>query len=176
MRKKLARIVFMAAIAIVAVAAGLGVRQYLKGDQNQGLSELHQLVLPDLEGRPQPLAQWQGKILVINFWATWCEPCRDEVPVLVRTQEKRWADGVQIVGIGIDSPGKIREFARTYRINYPLAVAGLDAVDITRKLGNRAGGLPYTVVLDRSGRLVGSHLGGLSEQRLNEMLRPLLTS
>ena len=127
-------------LALLALAIGAGVRHRLSGEHEQGLAELRRLVLPDPEGKPQAFAQWQGKILVVNFWATWCDPCREEVPALVRIQQNQGSKGVQIVGIGIDSADKIREFAAKFSINYPLAVAGLNGVDISRKLGNTAGG------------------------------------
>jgi thiol-disulfide isomerase/thioredoxin len=163
-------------IAVLALVAGIGLRTFLVSDREQGLRELRQLVLPDADGHAQPLAQWHGKVVVVNFWATWCDPCREEVPALVRAQDKMSGKGVQIVGIGIDSPTKIRQFAAEYRVNYPLVVAGFDVIEIARKLGNRAGGLPYTVVLDREGRFAASHLGKLDEQRLDEILRPWLAS
>lgn len=175
MNKRL-RFTLIVSIAILAVAGGIAVRQLVHDDREQGLNELQHLALPDLNGQALSFSQWHGKIIVVNFWATWCDPCREEVPALVRIQQQRSAQGVQIVGVGIDSADKMRQFAATYRVNYPLVVAGLDAIEVSRKLGNRAGGLPFTVVLDRKGRFVASHLGGLTEQALNEILRPLLAS
>lgn len=163
------------ALALLALVLGAALR-YWSGDREQGVAELHRLVLPDPQGKPQPFSQWQGKVLVVNFWATWCDPCREEVPALVRIQQKEGGRGLQIVGIGIDSADKIREFAAKFHINYPLAVAGLSAVDTSRKLGNAAGGLPFTVILDRNGRLAATHLGGLTESQLDELLQPLLAS
>jgi len=84
------------------------------------------------------------------------------------------ANGLQIVGIAIDSAEKSRQAATEMTINYPVLVAGLEAIDLTRRLGNRAGGLPYTIVLDRQGGLVATHLGLLSEAQLEQILRPLL--
>jgi len=164
------------ALALITLVLGLVLRQTLVSDRQQGLDELHRFVLPDPEGKPQAFTQWQGKVLVVNFWATWCDPCREEVPALVRVQSRQASRGVQIVGIGVDSADKIRDFAAKFAINYPLAVAGLKVVDTSRKLGNRAGGLPFTVILDRNGNLAVTHLGGLTEVELNELLRPLLAS
>jgi len=166
----------MVFVALLAVAGGMAVRQLVHDDREQGLNELQHLALPDLNGQALSFKQWRGKIIVVNFWATWCDPCREEVPALVRIQQQKSLQGVQIVGIGIDSADKMRQFAATYRINYPLLVAGLEAVEVSRRLGNKAGGLPYTVVLDRNGRFVSSHLGGLTEQALNRILTPLLAS
>jgi thiol-disulfide isomerase/thioredoxin len=163
-------------VALLALACGVALRHFTERDQDLALRELRQLALTSPEGTAQSLMQWPGKVLVINFWATWCEPCLKEIPALMRVQRKTSANGVQIVGIGIDDAAKIRQFSKTLGIDYPIVVAGLRAVDVTRRLGNPAGGLPFTVVLDRQGRMVASHLGALSEEQLEAILRPLLST
>lgn len=109
--------------------------------------------------------------MVVNFWATWCEPCREEVPALVRVQAKYAANGVQVVGISVDSVDKVRQFANEYRIEYPLVIGSIAVIEVTRRLGNKAAGLPYTVVMDRSGRVVRTHLGAISEAELERAIR-----
>jgi thiol-disulfide isomerase/thioredoxin len=174
------RVVALAAVGVVAVAAGAGsyvfVRDKRRDDRQAAVEDLSVLELADPSGKPQRLSQWRGKVLVVNFWATWCEPCREEVPALVRAQMTLGPKGVQIVGIGIDSGPKILQFAKEYAINYPLAVAGVEIVELTRRLGNRAGGLPYTLVLDRQGRFASTHLGALTESTLNALVAPLTSS
>jgi thiol-disulfide isomerase/thioredoxin len=159
--------------AVLAASAGVFLhRAVLTGSASADtVTELLRLELPDENGKIQKLSQWRGKILVINFWATWCEPCREEVPALVSMQARYASNGVQIVGIAVDSTDKVREFSRTYRINYPLVIGGLEVIDLSRKLGNKAGGLPYTLVLDRSGKVVSSHLGGMSKEELEAMVK-----
>ncbi len=164
-------------VAMLAAMAGFFLhRAVLTGPVPPGtVPELLQLELPDETGKTQSLSQWQGKILVINFWATWCEPCREEIPVLVDLQTRYASKDLQIVGIAVDSADKVREFSRSYRINYPLVIGGLEVIDLSRKLGNKAGGLPYTLVLNRSGKLVKSHLGGMSKQELETMISGLVS-
>jgi thiol-disulfide isomerase/thioredoxin len=111
---------------------------------------------------------------VVNFWATWCEPCRAEVPALVRLRTEYASNGLEVVGIAVDSAAKVRDFAAEYRISYPLVIGGFETVDLSRRLGNKLGALPFTVVLDRSGRLVYTHLGAVSETELRDLVRPLL--
>ena len=115
----------------------------------------------DLQGRPLSLQQWSGKVLVVNFWATWCPPCREEMPGFSRLQKKFADNGVQFVGIGVDDADKIQQFQKEFPVEYPLAMAGLDAMGLTAELGNSTEGLPFTVFIDRSGRLrlakVGRH-------------------
>ena len=130
--------------------------------------------LQDLEGNAQPLTRWAGKILVVNFWATWCEPCRVEIPALIRIQEKFSDKSVQMVGIAIDSAAKVKEFAKDFKIQYPLVIGRLNAIDVTRKLGNQSAGLPYTVVLDATGVIKMRHLGGIAEAQLDETIRSML--
>ena len=144
------------------------------GEDTAAIANLWILPLQDLEGNSQPFTRWKGKILVVNFWATWCDPCRVEVPALVRTQDKYVANGVQIVGISIDSTAKVKDFAKEFKVQYPLVIGSLDSIEITRKLGNKAAGLPYTVVLDANGIIKARHLGGISEAQLDEAIRPLL--
>ena len=130
--------------------------------------------MSDLVGKPQMLSQWGGKTLVVNFWATWCAPCRKEIPALIRT-EKKYADkGVKLVGIGIDNAAKINEYALEMKIDYMLLVGGTDILNLTKELGNGAGVLPFTIVLDRSGKVAYTHAGALTDVALDAILNPLL--
>ena len=154
-------------LAVAVLAAGAGLLAYWatrpESSDADAVAELMRLRLPDISGKDLSLAQWRDKILILNFWATWCQPCREEIPVLLRAQAKHASNSVQIVGISVDSVDKVREFAIKYQIGYPLAIGSMGVIDLTRRLGNKAAGLPYTIVLDRSGRVVKTHLGGISE-------------
>lgn len=126
--------------------------------------------LPDLSGRPRRLAEWQGRVLLINFWATWCAPCREEIPLLMAARHKYAPAGVEIVGIAVDNAAKVGEYARSMAISYPVLVAEADGLDLMRQLGNSGGGLPYTVVTDRAGALVHRKLGALKAADLEGIL------
>jgi thiol-disulfide isomerase/thioredoxin len=175
MRKGLA-VGAIAGVAAAALAAGLyfGIERRTERADPVAVSALTRIELPDLAGKPTTLEQWRGRVLVVNFWASWCAPCREEIPGLLRVQQRFASNGVQVVGIAVDSVEKSRQAAGEMGITYPVLVGGLAVIDITRRLGNRAGGLPYTVVLDREGRLVTTHLGIISERQLEELLRPAL--
>lgn len=127
-----------------------------------------------LDGAPQTLAGFHGSVLVVNYWATWCAPCREEIPMFVRLQREYEAKNVQFIGIAVDQVDKVREFAKEFAINYPLLIAGLDAVELSRQAGNKAGVLPYTLVMDRQGRIAASLVGGISEERMRSTLLPVL--
>ena len=164
--------VLVALAAVAAVAAGVGARRLLQpGESTPGSAPaLHQLVLPDLDGKPQHFSQWADRILVANFWATWCEPCREEIPVLVSAQSKYASKNVQFVGISIDTVDKIKAFIPPFGINYPLVVGGLESIELMRSLGNQSGGLPYTVVIAPDGSMQ-RHLGPLDHQGLANLLK-----
>jgi len=167
----------LAAGALLAAAGGVGVNLMMRkgGADEAAVNALWSLPLQDLSGAPQPLTRWKGKVLVVNFWATWCEPCREEVPALVRTHAKYASKGVEIVGISLDSVAKVKPFAEEFKISYPLVIASIDAIDVTKKLGNNAGGLPYTLVLDARGQARTRRLGGITEAQLSEALDPILS-
>lgn len=169
----------LAAVALIALSGGYFVSNALSDRPSSGASAagegaLLSAVMPDLNGAPQKLEQWKGQVIVINFWATWCEPCREEIPALIDVQRRLGGRGLQIVGIAVDQLDKVKPYAAQMRINYPVLIGELEALELTRAAGNKVGGLPYTIILDRAGRVVGSQLGGLSQAKLEGMVAPLL--
>jgi thiol-disulfide isomerase/thioredoxin len=172
-------------IAVLAVVAGLsaaaGVLVHLwsrGGGAGHDPAEVVERILAaphaDVAGETRRVGDWRGRVLVVNYWATWCAPCREEIPVFVQIQERYGGRGLQFVGIAIDQPDKVAEFAREFRINYPLLLGGVETIELVRQVGNRAGVLPYTLVIDRNGKLVSRERGGLKEDRLESLVRPLL--
>jgi thiol-disulfide isomerase/thioredoxin len=124
----------------------------------------------DLAGHRRNFAEWRSRVLVCNFWATWCAPCREEIPLLVSAWEKYAPQGVEVVGIAVDNAAKVAEFARTYKVRYPVLLGEADGLDLMRKLGNNGGGLPFTVFLDRKGRVATTKLGALHAAELEGIL------
>jgi thiol-disulfide isomerase/thioredoxin len=118
--------------------------------------------------------EWQGKALLCNFWATWCAPCREEIPLLTAAQHQHGAKNLQIVGIAIDNASNVAEFAKSTGIGYPILLADATAIDLLRRLGNKGGGLPYTVALDRHGRIAERKLGAYAEAELSATIAGLL--
>lgn len=127
----------------------------------------------DLAGQQRRLSEWMNQILICNFWATWCAPCREEIPLLMAARGKYAAPGVEIVGIAVDNAAKVRDFAASFNISYPVLLAEADGLDLMRKLGNSGGGLPYTVISDRRGNIVHRKLGAFQRQDLDAILAPL---
>jgi thiol-disulfide isomerase/thioredoxin len=137
---------------------------------------LRSTALVDLAGKPRRLSEWQGQVLVCNFWATWCAPCREEIPMLMSEREKYRESGLEIVGIAIDNAAKVGEFTVSLKITYPILLAEANGVDLMRKLGNGSGGLPYTVIADRQGALIHRKLGTMKQAELDGILGPLAHS
>jgi len=120
------------------------------------------------------LAQWRGKLLVVNFWATWCEPCRDEMPEFVRSQARFGDKGLQFVGIAVDDPAKVGTYIQEVGLNYPALVGGMGAIELSKTFGNTLSALPFTIIVDRKGWIVHTQLGVLKPAQLQGFIDILL--
>lgn len=129
---------------------------------------------PDLEGKPQALKQWQGRILVLNFWAPWCPPCRAEIPDFIQLQEQYRRQDVVFVGLALDQKDKVQAFSDEIGINYPILLGESDAVELGKLAGNRLGGLPYTVIFAKNGDIVFTQAGEIKRERLEAVLKSLI--
>ena len=143
-------------------------------ESERAVAQLLTMPFTTAEGQTKKLADWQGKILVVNFWATWCPPCREEMPEFSRAQDKYGPNGVQFVGIALDEAANVVEFSKKEPVTYPLLIAPPEMPGLTAKLGNQQQVLPFTVVVSRDGKLISSHLGRLTEDNLAKELVPLL--
>lgn len=163
-------------VAIVALAAGYYART--SGDVDEPPADAAKVLLAaslaDLDGKMQPLAQWRGKVMVVNFWATWCPPCLKEIPEFVRMQQRFGDQGVQFLGLAIDDRAKVASFVAQHGMNYPVLIAEKEGLTLARNAGNRLGGLPFTVIIDKHGRTARVELGVLDEKKLVPMLEALL--
>jgi thiol-disulfide isomerase/thioredoxin len=129
--------------------------------------------LPDVDGKSQAFSQWAGRPMVVNFWATWCAPCVQEMPELSALQAELAPRKIQILGIGIDSPSNIAEFSHKYKISYPLYVAGMGGTELSRQFGNKTGSLPFTVLIGADGKIRKQYLGRLKFDELRRDLKEL---
>jgi thiol-disulfide isomerase/thioredoxin len=173
-------------VAGAALGGGLYLRDYVDGSgpeiitvkqsaTDRGmLGRRPEFWLSDPEGRRRAVSEWDGKLLVINFWATWCPPCLHEIPMFIALQERYQSRGVQILGIAIDDAGKVRSFADEVGLNYPTLHGQLDAIEVMTAFGNKSGGLPFTVFVDPSGAIVARHAGVLDEAAASKLLEELL--
>lgn len=116
--------------------------------------------LPDLDdGRERSIAEWDGQRIVLNFWASWCAPCLEEMPMFVRLQDRYGDQGVQFLGVAMDQPEPARQMAERLKLNYPSLVGELDAMQVASAFGNSQGVLPYTVLIDADGQVQATHAG-----------------
>jgi len=131
--------------------------------------------LPDLQGTIHNESEWLGKkVVILNFWATWCPPCIREIPDFIKLQEKYGKRGLQFVGIAIDNQKAVKSFVKKMGMNYPILLGDQEAVDFAISLGNDMAGLPFTVIIDRNGKIVAQQVGQIYEQEVETTILPLL--
>ena len=126
------------------------------------------------EGKPANTDNWPGKVLVVNFWASWCPPCVEEMPTLDQISKEYATKNVLFVGIGIDSPSNIREFLQKTPVSYPIVIGGLEGSNLAKQMGNSQGALPYTIIISPSGKSTFTKLGKISEDELKKAINSTL--
>jgi peroxiredoxin len=132
-------------------------------------------ILPDLDHHLRDIAEWDGQTLIVNFWATWCPPCREEIPAFMRAREKFTDQNLEIIGIAIDQPDMVSQYAAEMGISYPLLYGQMDASEVNRLYGNTLGALPYTVFIDAAGKIRHIHArGALTDTELDVILAEIL--
>jgi thiol-disulfide isomerase/thioredoxin len=160
-------------LCFALVGLYLGKRAFHVAPPSPAVVNLFTQSLVDATGKSQSLSQWKGKPILVNFWATWCAPCVDEMPELSALQSEVGSTGIQILGIGIDSTVNIAQFAEKYKISYPLFAGGLIGTDLSRQLGNKTGGLPFTVLVGHDGQVKKTYLGRLQIDEVRKDLASL---
>lgn len=167
----------IAGIAALALALGLavGVWRMKPGETDISPAQLYATRYNDLNGQSQALGNWRGKILVLNFWATWCPPCREEIPDFVQVDAAYRAKNVAIVGIALDGEEAVKQFAADFGIRYPLLLGGAEAYDLAARLGNTSKGIPFTAILDPQGEIAYLGVGAIRKAELEKVLNKLLT-
>ena len=167
-----------AGVALLAVLAGTALWLGNEPAPTAGSADLAPAALfattfHDASGQAQSLGRFQGRVIVLNFWATWCAPCRQEMPAFERLQSRFAERNVQFLGLANDDPGKVARFANDLGIRYPLWTGGPEVDELGRRLGNRQGVLPYTVIVDAQGNVVEQKVGAYSEADLAGKLSDL---
>ncbi|BBA34392.1 redoxin domain protein [Methylocaldum marinum] len=161
-------------LALAALLLGILAERWMSGGSSVPPRIAEPASLRDLDGNPREIAEWKGKVLVLNFWASWCAPCREEMPEFVRMQTELGDQGLQFVGVAIDESEAVQEFLKETPVNYPILLGGGGAVSWAQSLGNRFNVLPFSAVFDRDGQPVDVHAGPLSRERLMKVVGPLL--
>jgi thiol-disulfide isomerase/thioredoxin len=164
----------LAGAAATAALAGAGLatwRYRLREPQDEALAALWALEAELPSGGVYKLAKLQGKPLVVNFWATWCPPCVEEMPLLDAFYRQHAAKGWQMVGIAADNAPAVLKFLGKAPVQFPTPLAGLAGIELSRTLGNISGALPFTVVLNSAGDIALRHMGKLSSEQIADFLK-----
>ena len=130
--------------------------------------------LPDKDGNMRSIEEWDGKVVVINFWATWCPPCRDEIPAFIKLQDKYNDQGLQFVGIALQTADEVRNFVSEFGMNYPVLVGTEEVIKVAEAYGNHIGALPYTVIIDRQQRIAFIKAGPMSYEEAEAAILAVL--
>ncbi len=134
-----------------------------------------EFTLPDLQGKIHNQSEWLGKkVVILNFWATWCPPCIREIPGFIKLQKQYGKQGLQFIGIAIDNPKAVQEFVKKMGMNYQILLGDQEAIDLAISLGNKMAGLPFTVIINRKGQIISQQIGEISEPEVEKIILPLL--
>lgn len=153
--------------------ANVPLEQPARVNQMQGM-ERPDFTLTDINGKTRHIDEWNGRVIALNFWATWCPPCREEIPEFVALQSRYADQGLQVVGIALERPEKVQGFMQEHHINYPVLAGDTDVVALSRAYGNIDGALPYTVIIDREGKIAFVKEGLLSGKLAEHIITRLL--
>ncbi|MDH5711362.1 MAG: TlpA family protein disulfide reductase [Gammaproteobacteria bacterium] len=129
-----------------------------------------EFAMVDINGQTRSISEWDGQIILLNFWATWCPPCLEEIPGFIELQEQYGNQGFQIIGIAADNEDAVRKFAEETKFNYPIIAAELEALELIGRYGNRSGGIPYSVFINREGEISDRIMGELSKIKAEQLL------
>jgi thiol-disulfide isomerase/thioredoxin len=176
-------------LALLSVVGGYQLQQFLKADAVKPIVAIQNPIAPvdvvdtkfesfsllDVNGDQRNLSEWKGKVRVINFWATWCGPCREEIPAFVELQQQYSNEGLQFIGIALQQAEEVHDFMNEFKMNYPVLVGGDDVIKAAKKLGNDIGALPYTVIIDKSGIIAFTRRGPLSKSEAESVIQTLLS-
>ena len=173
------RVLITIVVLVMAALLGLTARHFANAptiDVSSSTQALFDASFPDAAGRQQPLSQWRGKTIVLNFWATWCPPCREEMPELSQLQQQYRERGVVVVGISTETVPQIQDFAQSMQVGYPLLAGDMQAMELSASLGNDKSVLPYTVLIDGEGHVAQAYFGRISKLQLEQKLQSMLAS
>jgi len=164
---------FILLAGVIALSAGLFAQYLAAGTQQKIKSPLLEFNLPDLTGKQRNISEWQEKIRIINFWATWCPPCLKEIPEFIKLQNEFNKD-IQFIGIAIEDKQSVEEYLATININYPILIGEDGGIALSNKLGNIINAVPFTLVVNRQGQIVHRQPGEISREKILDIIKPLI--
>jgi len=174
------------ALALASAGAGLALSAWLRPSrpavtlpadlQPIGIGDRRlDVALPDRDGRPRRLSEWDGQLVVLNFWASWCGPCREEMPMLDAARRRHAGNGVEIIGVAAEEAEPALAFLRTHPVDYPILIDAPGAgPDLSLRMGNTRSVLPFNVLIGRDGRILAQRIGNMNESTFEAWLAPHL--
>ena len=167
-------LIFFIAI-IVAGGSGFALQKYINKQQAQNNpvigSQRPEFSAMDSEGQLRNIKEWDGKLIFLNFWATWCPPCLKEIPDFIELQKAYGNQDFQIIGIALDGEEAVQKYAKKTGMNYPTMVVETEGITLAKRYGNDMGALPYTAIINRNGEISNTITGELSKKRAKELLK-----
>ncbi len=160
--------------ALLALGGGIIARGLLSPAEQSSAMALPDFALPDVSGKLHNVSEWQGKIRVINFWATWCSPCRKEIPEFIALQEQYADKGLQFIGIAIDDQESVAKYLESININYPMLIGDVTGIALAHQLGNTIDAVPFTLIVNQQGQIIHQHPGDFSKEQIMAIITPLL--
>ena len=166
---RVSALIFIA--CVVAAVAGFGLYRYTRATAPLDEPLPPGLKFTGLDGKTHPIEEWRGKLLLVNFWATWCSPCMHEIPELVKAQQRYGGRGLQIIGPAVDDADTVRGQLGSLGLDYPVMVGSVDDLTLTMEtLGNQVGALPFSLLISPQGHIIGRYLGELNLSDLDSRL------
>ena len=168
-------------VALLGLAGGFILNQWLtrstiepETNLKTGTDQRPAFTLMDLEARPRSISDWDGQVILINFWATWCPPCVREIPAFNQLYETYKNKGFTIIGIALDNKQDVIDFTDPMGVEYPILLGDQEGIKLTQEYGNHLGVLPFTVIIDRQGRIIERHRNELTFEEAEQLIKPLL--
>ncbi len=174
--KKLPLLILLSVCVLAGVALNISNPLATVTEPDKPTMSAYQFTLPNLEGLQQHSDQWQGKLLIVNFWASWCGPCLEEMPRFITLQQKYGDQGIQFVGIGIDQVDALAKIVDRLGVNYPVLHGDFDAMQVAKQFGNTYGVLPYTTIISPEGNLFSEIAGAVHEGEMERLIQTFLAN
>lgn len=161
-------------VAIFAMGGGFFVNQLSNAENKKPNTPVIEFSLPDIKAQLRNINEWQGKIIIINFWATWCPPCLKEIPEFIKLQNEFKTKNVQFIGIALDDQQTAKEYLESIKINYPILIGDNEGIALSHQLGNVIGAVPFTVFVNPQGQIFHRQPGEIDREKVIEIITPYL--
>lgn len=161
-------------VSLLALSGGILSQRLSPNNTPAQLTARINFSLPDLTGKQRHINEWRGKVLVINFWATWCPPCLKEIPSFIALQDQFADQDLQFIGIAIEDKASVEHYLKTITVNYPMLIGGDAAIRLSHQLGNIINAVPFSIIVDKKGHIIHRQPGELSPEEIISITKPLL--